>query len=256
MLANQSLKVAVLAIDPSSQVSHGSILGDKTRMEQLGQHPNAFIRPSAAGKTLGGVAQSTKSSIALCEKAGYQVILVETVGVGQSEVLVHSMTDMMLLLLQPGSGDELQGIKKGVVELADLLVVNKHDSDKKELAKQTQRYFANAIHMLSPRHHDWQIKVLLSSAQENTGLEEVWDNIKKFFNTKKSSGQLISNRAVQSALWYDVYMDKTILNVISGNEELKMLNEKHKKQISNGELPLYQAVELLRKMIKTQILKK
>ncbi len=256
MLANQSLKVAVLAIDPSSQVSHGSILGDKTRMEKLGQHPNAFIRPSAAGKTLGGVAQSTKSSIALCEKAGYQVILVETVGVGQSEVLVHSMTDMMLLLLQPGSGDELQGIKKGVVELADLLVVNKHDSDKKDLAKQTKRYFANAIHMLSPKHHDWQIKVLLSSAQENTGLEEVWIDIKKFFNTKTTSGQLISNRITQSATWYDSYAQKTILDVILENEQINLLNDKHKEGIKNGEIPLFQAVELLRKAIKSQIVKK
>ena len=255
-LVAQDINVAVLAIDPSSQVSKGSILGDKTRMEKLSQHPKAFIRPSAAGKTLGGVAQSTKSSIALCEKAGYQVILVETVGVGQSEVLVHSMTDMMLLLLQPGSGDELQGIKKGVVELADLLVVNKHDSNKKELAKQTQRFFANAIHMLSPKHHDWNIKVLMSSAQENTGLEEIWQNITNFFNVKESSGQLLSNRMAQSATWYDAYIEKTILNVILENKHISELNDRYKIQIKNGEIPLYQAIEQLRKALKSNIVDK
>lgn len=253
MLIAKSLKVAVLAIDPSSQVSKGSILGDKTRMEKLSHHPNAFIRPSAAGKTLGGVAQSTKSSIALCEKAGYDVILVETVGVGQSEVLVHSMTDMMLLLLQPGSGDELQGIKKGVVELADLLFVNKHDSNKKDLAKQTKRFFANAIHMLSPKHHDWTIKVLLGSAQENTGLEEAWKDITNFFNIKQSSGQLVSNRMAQSASWYDAYTEKTILNVILENESINSANLALKDQIKNGEIPLYQAVEQFRKLLKSKI---
>ena len=256
MLVSQSLKVAVLAIDPSSQVSKGSILGDKTRMEKLGQHPLAFIRPSAAGKTLGGVAQSTKSSIALCEKAGYNVILVETVGVGQSEVLVHSMTDMMILLLQPGSGDELQGIKKGVVELADLLVVNKHDSNKKDLAKQTKRFFANAIHILSPKHHNWDIKVLLSSAQENTGLEEVWKNITNFFNVKVSSGQLESNRMEQSATWYDAYAEKTMLSVLLENEHLNDTNLRYKNKIKNGEIPLYQAVEEFRKLLKSKIIDK
>ncbi len=256
MLVSQSLKVAVLAIDPSSQVSKGSILGDKTRMEKLSQHPLAFIRPSAAGKTLGGVAQSTKSSIALCEKAGYNVILVETVGVGQSEVLVHSMTDMMILLLQPGSGDELQGIKKGVVELADLLVVNKHDSNKKDLAKQTKHFFANAIHMLSPKHHDWDIKVLLSSAQENTGLEDVWKNIKNFFNIKVTSGQLESQRMEQSAMWYDAYVEKTVLSIVQENKALSSSNKMYKNKIKNGEIPLYQAVEEFRKLLKSKIVDK
>jgi len=249
MLANLDFKVAVLAIDPSSQVSQGSILGDKTRMESLSNHPKAFIRPSAAGKTLGGVAQTTKSTIALCEKAGYQVILVETVGVGQSEVLVHAMTDMMLLLLQPGSGDELQGIKKGVVELADLLVVNKYDSDKKDLAKQTQRYFSNAVHMLSPLHSDWQVKVLLSSAMEKIGLEEVWDNITKFFNAKESSGQLVSRRMHQSAQWYDTYLEKIILTTILENPKINSIIQNQKNQIKSGETTLFQAVEILKKSL-------
>ena len=255
-LVGQGLKVAVLAIDPSSQISKGSILGDKTRMEQLSHHPNAFIRPSAAGKTLGGVAQATKSTIALCEKAGYQIILVETVGVGQSEVLVHSMTDMMLLLLQPGSGDELQGIKKGIVEMADLLIVNKHDSDKKELAMQTKSYFSNAVHLLPSHQPDWQIKVLLCSAIENTGLDAIWENISNFFNIKRTSGQLVSNRMAQSAQWYDSYIEKMIINVVLDNKDFSNLNERYKNQIKNGKTPLYQAVEVIKKALKQKFLDK
>jgi len=253
MLVEQNLKIAVLAIDPSSQVSKGSILGDKTRMEILSNHPLAFIRPSAAGKTLGGVARTTKSAIELCEKAGYDVILVETVGVGQSEVLVHAMTDMMLLLLQPGSGDELQGIKKGVVELADLLVVNKYDTDKKDLAKQTQRFFSNAVHMLSPLHNDWQVKVLLSSAIEKTGLEEIWKSITSFFNTKETNGQLLSRRMQQSALWYDSYMEKIILSTILENEEINATISVNRKKIESGEFTLFQAVEQLKNLLNQRL---
>ncbi len=252
-LTSQGLRVAVLAIDPSSQISKGSILGDKTRMEQLSNVDSAFIRPSAARETLGGVAQTTQSSIALCEKAGYEVILIETVGVGQSEVLVHAMSDMMLLLLQPGAGDELQGIKKGVVELADLLVVNKNDSDKKDIAKQTKQFFANAIHILSPRHADWTVKVLLSSALENQGIEEVWNHIEIYFNAKLVSGQLISRRKAQSALWYDTYMEKLILSTILNQPNIKSMVANHKEQLKNGEIPLFQAVDSLHKELKKQI---
>ncbi len=244
-LIDAGLHVAVLAIDPSSQVSKGSILGDKTRMERLSNADNAYIRPSAAGETLGGVARTTQSSIVLCEKAGYDVILIETVGVGQSEVLVHAMSDMMLLLLQPGAGDELQGIKKGVVELADLLVVNKNDSDKKEIAKQTRQYFANAIHMLSQRHSDWVVKVLLCSAAENTGIDNVWDHIKTYFNIQVNNGQLLSRRKAQSAQWYDTYLHQMILSEVLKQAVIKSTIEKHKKQLENGEIPLFQALESL-----------
>jgi len=252
-LTSQGIKVAVLAIDPSSQISKGSILGDKTRMEKLSNIDNAYIRPSAARDTLGGVAQTTQSSIALCEKAGYGVILIETVGVGQSEVLVHAMSDMMLLLLQPGAGDELQGIKKGVVELADLLVVNKNDSDKKDIAKQTKQFFANAVHILSPRHEDWTVKVLLSSALENQGIEDVWGHIKTYFNAKLVSGQLISRRKSQTAQWYDTYMENMILSTVLSHPSIKSMVQNHKEQLKNGEIPLFQAVEALQNELKKQI---
>jgi len=249
-LTDQNIRVAVLAIDPSSQISKGSILGDKTRMEKLSNVDQAFIRPSAARETLGGVAQTTQSSIALCEKAGYNVILIETVGVGQSEVLVHGMSDMMVLLLQPGAGDDLQGIKKGVVELADLLVVNKNDSDKKDIAKQTKQFFANAIHLLSPKHKDWSVKVLLSSALENKGIDEVWNHIKIYFNAKLDSGQLLSRRKAQSAQWYDTYTEKMILSMVLDQPNIKSMVQIHKAQLKNGELPLFQAVESLQKELK------
>jgi len=249
-LAQQGVKVAVLAIDPSSQVSKGSILGDKTRMEQLSNIENAFIRPSAARETLGGVAQTTQSSISLCEKVGYEVILIETVGVGQSEVLVHAMSDMMLLLLQPGAGDELQGIKKGVVELADLLVVNKNDSDKREIAKQTKRFFSNAIHLLRSRHLDWTVEVLLCSAIEKTGITEVWDHIKLYFNAQLNNGQLISRRKEQSALWYDTYLHQMILSEVLQKKEIRSTIEEHKRQLISGEIALFQALERLQKSLK------
>lgn len=249
-LTQQGIRVAVLAIDPSSQVSKGSILGDKTRMENLSIVENAFIRPSAARDTLGGVAQTTQSSIALCEKAGYEVILIETVGVGQSEVLVHAMSDMMLLLLQPGAGDELQGIKKGVVELADLLVVNKNDTDKKEIAKQTQRFFSNAVHLLRSRHLDWTVKVLLSSALDNTGLDHVWDHIKKYFNAQVNNGQLVSRRNEQSTQWYDRYTQEMILSEVLRLEPLQYVINHHKKQLEEGEIPLFQALEQVQKILR------
>ncbi len=255
-LVQQELKVAVLAIDPSSQMSKGSILGDKTRMEKLSHHPKAYIRPSAAGKTLGGVAQATKSTITLCEKAGFDVILIETVGVGQSEVLVHAMSDMMLLLLQPGAGDELQGIKKGVVELADLLIVNKNDTDKKMLAKQTKQFFSNAIHMLPSRHQDWTIKVLLASAMEKTGIEEAWINILKYFNAQSTNGQIKARRMAQSAQWFDAYIEKMILATVLKDKELSKLILEFKKEIEIGETPLFQAVETMQKEISKRIIDK
>ena len=159
----------------------------------------------------------------------------------------------MVLLLQPGAGDDLQGIKKGVVELADLLVVNKNDSDKKDIAKQTKQFFANAIHLLSPRHEDWTVKVLLSSAHENQGIDEVWSYIKTYFNVKLDSGQLISRRKAQSAQWYDTYMEKMILSTVLNQAKIKSVVEKHREQLQKGEIPLFQAVESLQEVLKKQI---
>ncbi len=176
-------KVAVLAIDPSSQQTKGSILGDKTRMEKLSANPNAFIRPSASGTSLGGVANKTREALLLCEAAGYDVTIIETVGVGQSETMVKNMTDFFLLLMLPGAGDELQGIKRGIMEMADLLAINKADGDnttKAELAKGT---YKNALHLLPPHTYNWVPRVTTCSATEGLGINFIWHTINDYYST-------------------------------------------------------------------------
>ena len=179
-------QLAVLAIDPSSQLSRGSILGDKTRMAKLAADPNAFIRPSPAGNSLGGVARKTRETIILCEAAGFDTIIVETVGVGQSEMTVHSMVDFFLLLLLPGAGDELQGIKRGIVEMADLIAVNKADGDRIEAAKLAKRQYRNALHLFPPKENNWIPAVVNCSALNNEGIDEIWKTIHRF-QTKNDS---------------------------------------------------------------------
>ena len=173
-------RVAVLAVDPSSPITGGSILGDKTRMQQLSSHPQAFVRPSPSSGVLGGVTRKTRETMLLCEAAGYDVIIVETVGVGQSETMVASMTDLFLVLMLPNAGDELQGIKKGILELADMIVINKADGDQKILAQRAVREYRNALHLLKPTRASWQAKVLQCSALEQTGLVELWETMQDF----------------------------------------------------------------------------
>ena len=177
MLCDRGHKVAVLAVDPSSARSGGSILGDKSRMAELAQNENAYIRPSPSARTLGGVGRRTRESMLLCEAAGFDVVLVETVGVGQSETMVADMVDFFLVLMLPGAGDELQGIKRGILELADAVVVNKADGDLLPAARAAQREYASALHYLAPRHAGWKAPALLVSAKERTGLEELWELI-------------------------------------------------------------------------------
>lgn len=193
-------RLAVLAIDPSSQITGGSILGDKTRMEELSRNPAAFIRPSPAGDTLGGVARRTRESILLCEAAGYDLIIVETVGVGQSEITVASMVDFFLLLQLATAGDELQGIKKGVMELADGIVINKADIDrqKTELARQQH---LNALHILRPRSKNWTVPVLAASALQHEGMAEIWGMLSDFRSRMTRSGEFAENRRRQSVDW-------------------------------------------------------
>ncbi len=193
-------KVAVLAVDPSSQITGGSILGDKTRMEELCRDPNAFIRPSPAGATLGGVARRTRETMLLCEAAGYDVVIVETVGVGQSETTVASMVDFFLLLQLATAGDELQGIKKGVMELADAIVINKADIDahKTELAKSQ---YLNALHILRPRSTQWQVPVLTTSALKKQGMDEVWGMLERFRGAMRESGEFDQRRRKQAVEW-------------------------------------------------------
>jgi len=193
--------LAVLTIDPSSEISGGSILGDKTRMQRLAESANAFIRPSPTGGALGGVARRTREGILLCEAAGYDVIFVETVGVGQSETAVANMTDMFVLLLLPGGGDELQGIKRGIVELADLVLVNKADGDLQTLAEQTAVEYASALRMLRPRTASGPVKVETCSALTHTGIPECWSHIMRHTDMLRQTDALGQRRAHQARRW-------------------------------------------------------
>ena len=194
-------KVAVLAVDPSSQLSGGSILGDKTRMEELAREEGAFIRPSPAGQTLGGVARKTRETMLVCEAAGYDVIIVETVGVGQSEITVASMVDFFLLLQIPNAGDELQGIKRGVMEIADAIVVNKAEGENRPRAELARQQYANALHMLKPKSLNWQVPALLCSALNNEGVDEVWNTIEEFGTRMRENGELQDKRNLQANDW-------------------------------------------------------
>ncbi|KYF86543.1 protein kinase [Sorangium cellulosum] len=193
--------VAVLAVDPSSPVHGGSILGDKTRMPRLASDPRAFIRPSPSGGSLGGVARATRQAVLLCEAAGYRNILVETVGVGQSEVAVADMTDCFLLLMLPGAGDELQGVKRGIMELVDLVIINKADGGNADRAARARRDYENALHLFPPAPHGWTPVVGVCSAQENRGVREAWEIVLRHRAHMQTGGWLERRRAAQSRRW-------------------------------------------------------
>ncbi len=201
MLIGAGHRVAVLAVDPSSPVTRGSILGDKTRMERLAQRDEAFIRPSPSGGTLGGVAQRTRECMLVCEAAGYDVVIVETVGIGQSEVAVAGMVDFFLVLLQPGSGDELQGIKKGVLELADGLVVNKADGDVRALADRARHEYERALSLLRPLSPSWRPRVLSASGQSGEGVDAVWQMVLAHRDALRASGEADARRREQTRAW-------------------------------------------------------
>jgi len=200
-LIDEGHKVAVLAVDPSSAISGGSILGDKTRMERLSQRHEAFIRPSPAGGTLGGVARRTRESMLIAEAAGFDIVLVETVGVGQSETTVSRMTDMFLLMLLPGGGDELQGIKRGIVELADLILVNKADGDMRLTAELSVTDYRKALMFMHPRSENWEVPVEACSALNGDQTAESWQIMQRFFDSQKEAGLIDSNRASQARDW-------------------------------------------------------
>ena len=209
-LVEQGAKLAVLAVDPSSQRTRGSILGDKTRMANLVLDKRAYIRPSPAGETLGGVTRSTRETILLCEAAGYDTLFVETVGVGQSETAVHSMVDFFLLLMLSGAGDELQGIKKGIVELADGVVINKADGDNLLRAKKARTEYQKALHLLSPPRAGWTPKVLTCSSLERSGMEGIAEMLEKYRGGMQTSGEWSENRRQQAREW----MKDTILTLL------------------------------------------
>ena len=201
LIAGPSNKVAVLAVDPSSSISKGSVLGDKTRMQELAKHPDVYIRPSAAGSTLGGVARKTRETILLCEASGFQTIIVETVGVGQSETVVHSMVDFFLVLKLSGAGDELQGIKRGIIELADSIVINKADGDNLQRAKIAKSDFSKALKLYPPKENGWRPKVLLTSALEHTGIIAVRDLIDHYVKSSKENSSFEHKRLQQNKYW-------------------------------------------------------
>ena len=194
-------KLAVLAVDPSSQRTKGSILGDKTRMETLASDQRAFIRPTPAGSTLGGVSAKTREAMLLCEAAGYDVIFIETVGVGQSEIMVKGMVDFFLLLMLAGAGDELQGIKKGIIEIADAIAITKADGDNQKYAKKAKREYSNALHLFPVNESGWIPQVKICSAVENTGLEDIWDMVEAYKEQMEVKGYFNSQRAEQRINW-------------------------------------------------------
>lgn len=213
MLAEAGHKVAVLAIDPSSSITGGSILGDKTRMEELARHPNAFIRPSPTAGTLGGVHKKSRETMLLCEAAGYDIILIETVGVGQSETVVRGMVDFFMLLVLTGAGDELQGMKKGIMELADMIVVHKADGDNLRLAKKTVREYKQLLHFLQPSSPGWTSTALPVSSLAKTGLTDVWEMVLSFKETMESENYWETRRSSQTTDWFrSMIQDRLIDN--------------------------------------------
>ena len=216
----QGHRLAVLAVDPSSPVAGGSILGDKTRMEALSREEAAFIRPSPAGRALGGVAFKTRESLLLCEAAGFDIILVETVGVGQSEHQVAGMVDFFLLLMLPGGGDELQGIKKGILELADAIVVNKADGASESLARTTQQHYRSAMSLL--RHDDfWEPKVMTCSALQRQGIEEIWKMISEYADASRANGAFDEIRAEQNLSWMRQLIDELLRDQLAKHPRVR-----------------------------------
>jgi LAO/AO transport system kinase len=241
-------KVAVLSIDPSSIRTKGSILGDKTRMEQLSANPNAYIRPSASAGTLGGVARKTRESIILCEAAGYDNVFVETVGVGQSETEVAQITDFFLLLMLAGGGDELQGIKRGIMEMAHLLVINKADGDNVRKAQLAKREYENALHLFPPLENGWKPKVVTASAINGNGLQTVDDIIEDFVSITKKNGFFDINRKNQDISLFEQNVRNGLIDRFFQNKEMTFLIQKYKKMIVKKEITPYEAArEILEK---------
>ena len=238
-------KVAVLAVDPSSTISHGSILGDKTRMEELVKDPNAYIRPSASGETLGGVARKTRETITLCEAAGFDTILIETVGVGQSETAVHSMVDFFLLLKISGAGDELQGIKRGIMEMADAIVINKADGDNIKKAKLAKVEFNRALHLFPAKKSGWTPTTATCSAITHEGIPEVWDTILKFKELTETNNYFFEKRKEQNQYWMLETINEQLKTNFYNHPEIQNLLDSTKKAVQNDEISPFAAAQLL-----------
>lgn len=244
MLTGRGHKVAVLAVDPSSGRTGGSILGDKTRMERLSVDPNAFIRPSPSGGTLGGVARKTREAMLLCEAAGFDVLIVETVGVGQSETVVAEMVDMFVALLIPGGGDELQGIKKGLIELADMIVINKADSDP-DRAQRSARDYRAALHILAPASPNWSPPVLTASGLTGAGLEALWGQVERHREVMTATGERAQRRSEQDARWMWALVRERLERAVLGRPQAKAYAAELEAQVRRGALPASLAADRL-----------
>lgn len=236
MLTGQGLRIAVLAVDPSSNRTGGSILGDKTRMERLSRAPGAYIRPSPSQSALGGVARRTREVIALCEAAGFDLVIVETVGVGQSEVMVSEMTDIFTLLLAPAGGDELQGVKRGIMEIADLILVNKADGELKAQAARTCADYAGALHLMRKRAGDPEgfPKAMTVSAQAEEGLDRAWAEIQALAEARRRSGAWDRTRAAQAELWFDREVERGWLARLDADPGTRALRESLRREVAQG----------------------
>lgn len=251
LLTSNGEKLAVLTIDPSSQLTKGSILGDKTRMEKLTRNKDVFIRPSASGSTLGGVARKTREAMILCEAAGFQKIIIETVGVGQSEVAVRQMVDCFVLLLLPGAGDDLQGIKKGIMEIADAILINKSDGDNKSLAQRTVGFYASALHLMRPRSDQWQIPVKMCSALTGTGMDEVVKVLEDYFETQASS--ILDKRKDQAQYWFESAWSEALKRLFMQTPGMQEEYASLKNQVLAEDINAFQAVDILIKYYRDKL---
>src|SRR5262245_24663071 len=242
-LTDKSHKVAVLAVDPSSARSGGSILADKTRMARLGNDPNAFVRPSPSSGTLGGVAAKTRESMVICEAAGYDVVLVETIGTGQSETMVADMTDFFLVLMLPGAGDELQGLKKGVIEIADMIAINKADGDNIKRAKGAAAEYRAALHILSPRSPNWSPPVVTYSALTGNGIAELWASVLDHRERMSKSGELAAHRREQQVKWMWAMLEDRVFARLKTDSSLKAKLPRIEAAVADGRMSPAVAVD-------------
>ena len=245
LLTQNGHKVAVLAVDPSSSLSNGSILGDKTRMEELVKNKLAFIRPSASGDSLGGVARKTREAIILCEAAGYTHIIIETVGVGQSETVVHSMTDFFLLLKLAGAGDELQGIKRGIMEMADAIIINKADGENLKAAKLAKTEFNRALHLYPPKNNGWIAKTITCSALKNEGIQEALTLIDGYITKMKETGYFVAKREQQQHFWMLQTIENRLKSDFYDNPKIKIALQEQLKELAKSNTSPFQAAAYL-----------
>jgi len=238
-------KVAVLAVDPSSSISRGSILGDKTRMEELVRDPNAYIRPSASGENLGGVARKTREAITLCEAAGYDVILIETVGVGQSETAVQGMTDFFLLLQIAGAGDELQGIKRGIMEIADMVAVNKADGDNFKKARLAKAEISRALHFFPEKESGWAPKAVTCSALTKEGVPEIWETVTSYLELAKNNDYFDQRREAQQQYWMHESINESLLAHFYNKPEIAEMLEQQRQAVARHEISPFAAAQRL-----------